>query len=300
MQKKLPLIIALVLGAGAVFLANSYFRQKEAELAARARSHSRRERQRSEKVLVASKDIPQGARIDKTMLALKDVPINFIQPRATGSVERVIGDVAIAPISKGEQVLLSKVSSSANNISTLSYRTPPGKRAITVPVDNISSVGGMIRPNDYVDVLGVLPQTGEVGGKQVTQLATVPLFQKVLVLAVGSDLGVGPRRKEAKEKRAKANTITIALDPKEATMIAFVQEQGKLRFILRSPGDNDVSPPQPANWDMIFMHLFPEARQKMEAIAAQQQQAQKGQAKPRPKPQVEIYRGVKREVAPLH
>lgn len=295
MQKRLPLIIALVLGIIAVLMANVYLRQREVDLAARARARAGKQEQVG-RILIAKQAIPRGTRIIESMIDFKDVPESFIQPHATRSVDRVVDKIAMADISKDEQILLNKVASELTDLSSLSSRTPPGKRAITIPVDNISSVGGMIRANDYVDVLGVIPQTGEVEGKKVTQYVTVPLFQKVLVLAVGSDVGTGASRRDKEDKTTAVNTITIALSPEEATMIAFVQEQGKLRFILRSPGDTQVHPVKPASWDTLFMYLFPELRNQLDAV--QQQEPPPDVPEPQV-PEVEIYRGTTREVVPL-
>lgn len=289
-QKRLPLIIAVVLGLVAVIFANSYLKQREQEIAARARS-----REKVAQIVVAKEDIPRGAHIERRMVALQKMPEQSIQPRATSSIERVIDKITIAPISEGEQILLNKLASSAQAFDSLSYHTPPGKRAITIPVDNISSVGGMIRPSDYVDILGVVPEIVKtLDGEQVTRYATVPLFQKVLVLAVGSSLKGAPAVQTKRGERSPvANTITIALSPQETTMIAFVQEQGKLRFILRSPADTEVSQVYPANWDTLFMYLFPERQKMLEAMT--QQEPQKIEAPP----EVEIYRGTRRELVPL-
>lgn len=280
-QKRLPLIIALVSGIVAMIFGNSFLQQREREVAAQARLLKEG---KAEEILVAQEDIPKGATIEEKMVGIEKVPSKFIQPRATNSLERVVDKIALAPISKGEQILLSKVGSGLQDFSSLAYRTPPGKRAITIPVDNISSVGGMIRPGDNVDVLGIIPQAGEVEGKQVTQYVTVPLFQKVLVLAVGSDIGAGT----AKGEKIVINTITIALAPSDATMIAFIQEQGKLRFILRSPTDNEVFPIQSAGWDTLTEYLFPGMMRRVQDAD-----------RPPPPPEVEVYMGTERKTMPL-
>ncbi|MDP1853285.1 MAG: Flp pilus assembly protein CpaB [Candidatus Omnitrophota bacterium] len=327
MQKRLPIIIAAIIGLVAMVFGNSYLSQREKEVAERARILKEG---KPEEVVVARDEIEKGVVIEERMVSLERIPGKSVQPRATNSLDRIVGKFSLAPFSKGEQILLNKVASNVQEFTSLAYRTPPGKRAITLPVDSISSVGGMIKPGDYVDILGVVPQITQVEDKQVTQYATVPLFQKVLVLAVGVDLGTGPtatgkdKTGRAESERASANTITVALSLQEATMLAFVQEQGKLRFVLRSPADSDIPAIQPANWDTLFIHLFPEAHRLMQQqIEAQQRTKKKqGQAaagiqvgiQPQgvqfqgetdeepalpPPPEVEIYRGTQREVIPL-
>jgi pilus assembly protein CpaB len=247
-----------------------------------------------EKVVVAKKDIPRGVSIEERMVTFKEVPIDYIQPRAARSIGRVVDKIAIAPISKGEQILLNKLTTSTQDFSSLSYRTPPGKRAILIPVDDVSSVGGMIKPDDYVDILGVIPQTQEIEGEKVTQYFTVPLFQKVLVLAVGRETVTS--RTGTKKSGSGVKSITVALSPQEATLIAFVQEHGKIRFILRSPEDKDVVQVEPASWETLFKYLFP--NYKLQKVEPEPKEEKKEVKKPST-PEVEIYRGTQKEVVPL-
>jgi hypothetical protein len=80
--------------------------------------------------------------------------------------------------------------------------------------------------------------------------------------------------------------ITLALSAQEANLIAFVQEQGKIRLILRSPGDTQVQPVAPASWDTLFRTVMPQA-------FTQPQEDTKPQKK------VEIYRGLQKEIRTL-
>jgi pilus assembly protein CpaB len=169
----------------------------------------------------------------------------------------------------------------------LSTKVPKGKRAITVPVDNISSVGGMIRPGDHVDVMGMVPLPAMTAdGKQVTQMTTMPLFQDVLVLAVGQEFTNVPGGE--KKERVLSPVITLALQPQEANLIAFVQEQGKIRLILRSPEDTQVQPAMPASWDALLRTVMPQAFQQAGTKEI-----------PKPKKTVEIYRGLQKEIKTL-
>ena len=155
--------------------------------------------------------------------------------------------VTVAPISKGEQVSLSKLTKGGKaGGGNLAGVTPTGKRAISIAVDNISSLSGMVNPGNYVDVLAVI-QVPIQDGKVANQVAVVPLFQNILVLAVDQNTG-GAVGSASTSRYAEApsgssgggggnSLITLALGPQEANLIAFVQEQGKIRLIMRSPAD---------------------------------------------------------------
>jgi len=278
-KKYLPLIVAGVSGLIAVLLINNYVQQKTEEAKKRLISTQ----QNLSTVVVAKQDIPAGAAIKESMLKEETVYKDMLQPRAAISIDRAIDKITLAPISKGEQVLLNKISLSGQE-GSLSMKVPSGKRAITIPVDNISSVGGMVRPGDHVDIVGMVPIPAvNAEGKQVIQMTTMPLFQDVLVLAIGQEFTSIPGAK--KEEKAVSAVITLALSVQEANLVAFVQEQGRIRLILRSPGDTQVQPVAPASWDTLFRTIMPQA-----FTQPAQQEA------PKPQKKVEIYRGSQKEI----
>lgn len=278
-KKYLPLIVAGASGLIAVLLINNLIQQKTEEAKKRAISAQKN----LSTVVVAKQDIPAGTPLKESLLKEETVYKDMLQPRAATSIDRVIDKITLVPISKGEQVLLNKISLSGQE-GSLSMKVPSGKRAITIPVDNISSVGGMVRPGDHVDVVGMVPQPAvNAEGKQVMQMTTMPLFQDVLVLAVGQEFTSIPGTK--KEEKAVSAVITLALSAQEANLIAFVQEQGRVRLILRSPGDTQVQRVAPASWDTLFRTVMPEA-----FPPPAQQEA------PKPQKKVEIYRGLQKEI----
>lgn len=293
MQRRVALIIGAVLSLIAIVMVKLYVDQQRRAFREAAQRQLAQERANQTSVLVARADIPKGTPIEPDMLAAAIIPKEYIQPQAVTSLDRIAGMVTALPIAKGEQISLGKLISSQQAArGSLAMATPVGKRAVSITVDNISSLGGMIRPGDYVDVIAMAPiPVIAPDGKQTTQVSVIPLFQNVLVLAVGQDLGglapeVGSRYK--KETKAEPSPlITLALSSQEASLIAFMQEQGKIRLILRSPADSQIQPVVPASWDTLFMYLAPQEALK---------QAQREEA---PKKVVEIYRGLQKEVVPL-
>ena len=304
-SRRFALILAVVLAFIAAVLVKVYLDQQSAAIKKQEREKLLNYQASQAQVLVAKKDIPKGATVEADALELTTVPKNYIQPRAVNSVESIAGMVAAVPISKGEQITMSKFVSSGQQAiaagDSLAMLTPIGKRAISLPVDNISSLMGMIRPGDYVDVIAMLPVPAETpDGKQISQAVVMPLFQNVQVLAVGQNIArqvvsQSARYQQKEEPKDTASTlITLALSPQEAYLLAFVQEQGKIRLILRSPADSQINPVQTANWDTLFQYLMPQMMQQPQADSA----ADAGAQKPAPRT-VEIYRGLKKEVITL-
>lgn len=264
-KQKLILISGVVLGIVAIVMTKIYLDQQQQAVQEKAQKAIANMQANQAAVLVSKQDIPEGAVIDAEMLETAVVPNQFIQPQAVTSLDRIAGMVTIAPISKGEQISLSKLASNKRSGGgDLSGVTPSGKRAISIVVDNIASLSGMIKPGDYVDVLATIQIPEQGADNQVTsQMAVVPLFQNILVLAVGGNTaGISSEGGRYAEKEAPSSagsaTITLALGPQEANLIAFVQEQGKIRLIMRSPADAKVEPIVPANWDTLFQYITPQ------------------------------------------
>jgi pilus assembly protein CpaB len=295
MQKRLSLIIGVVLAFITVFMVKMYLDQQQAgyreELKRRMQAQATQT-----KVLIAKSDIPKGVAIEAKMLEAKAIPEEFIQPKAATLLERIEGMVTAQAIAKGEQITLNKlISTQQASGASLAMATPVGKRAISIMVDNISSLAGMMRPGDYVDVIGMIPMPAQTPeGKATTQIVAMPLFQNVLVLAVGQELGgIRPAAsdsryaKDESPRREGSPIITLALSPQEANLIAFVQEQGKIRFIMRSPADSQVQMVPPASWDTLLQYILP--RDTTPKVTEEEKGGRT----------VEIYRGLQKEVVPL-
>lgn len=291
MRKKIPLIIGIVLALLAIALIKNYTDQQRQAIIKEANKRLEKIRAEQVPVLLAKKDMPKGTSIDQDSFEVAIASIQQVQPQAVSSLDRIAGMVTAIPISRGEQITLNKLIL-AKEVSTaggsLAMVTPIGKRAIAISVDNISALGGMIRPGNYVDVVAMIsvPVTTPEG-KQVSQSAVVSIFQNVLVLAVGQETGavsLAEGRYKKEEKKEISPLITLALTPQEANLLAFVQEQGKIRLSLRSPSDTKIEPLQPDNWDSLFQYLMPrEIREE----------------KQKPSEYIEIYRGLSKEKIPL-
>lgn len=290
-KQRFILISGIVLGAAAIVMTKVYLDQQQQIIQDKAKKAIASMQANQSVVLVAKQDIPSGSVIESNMIDSSIVPNKFIQPQAATSMDRVLGMINLAPISKGEQISLSRLSKSTRESGGgLAGNTPAGKRAISIAVDSITSVSGMVRPADYVDVLATLqiPVQGP-DGKTTGQMVVVPLFQNVLVLAVGQNTGVvaASSRYSEKETSSGPALITLALEPQEANLIAFVQEQGKVRLTIRSPADAKVEPMLPANWETLFQHIMPPRQEGQESAPVDTTEY------------VEVFRGLNKDQVPL-
>lgn len=232
-------------------------------------------------VVVAVSEVARGQIVDGNMVTIKAIPEQFIQPGAITALEEAMGKMAIVDILPDEQVTASKLgppgSSRAFIGGTLSLKTPSGKRAVTIPIDTLSAAGGMVRPGDYVDIIGNFPVPQMVQGQLTTQLATVTLFQNVLILAVDNELSYISRRKgeeaAAPPPLDQIQKIAFALPPKEAELLLFASEQGRLKLILRQPLDAATSPLPVATWDALLQYILgSQVQQSTMSVASPEKQ----------------------------
>ena len=247
---KKGIIIPAALALIAVLLSIQYINQREKELGLLAEPKP---------VLFATKDIPRMTKLDENLLEVRQVPAKFVQPGALTDVQQGVNQVTTAPILQGEQVLDTKLVSYGVETG-LAIKVPTSFRAVTIAVTDVSGVAGLIKPGNYVDVLG----TFDFGDKMKSDQKTFTLMANVLVLAVEQNLGpesdlakaramkgkdsglvdLGPGRFK-KEKEFPTN-VTLALAPKGAQEIVLAQEAGKITLVLRSMFEGHQSPRVPA------------------------------------------------------
>ncbi len=142
-----------------------------------------------------------------------------------------------------------QVAAAPTPVSSLAIKTPAGKRALTVLVDSLSAVGGLINPGDFVDIMAHIrippPPNTSLSEERVTAI----LFQNMQILAVGTNL----QNEGSYEMQQGAGSlnITLAVEPEEAGLLTFAQQQGRLQLVLRPPTETETQILQPASWDAL-------------------------------------------------
>lgn len=104
------------------------------------------------RVVVATKDIQEMSTVDETMLEIVERPVDFVQPGALQVPEEAAGLIAAVPFKAGEQILNNKLLTPGPNTG-LSLQISPGKRAVTISVDEVRGVAKLVRPGDRVDII---------------------------------------------------------------------------------------------------------------------------------------------------
>jgi pilus assembly protein CpaB len=178
-------------------------------------------------VVVARIDLQPGTTLKEDMLAARKVPADFAMSTSISpdNYETVLGKTISHPIRKGDQITYAAVE--GPKASTFSARVGKGRRAITVPVDEINSISGMLEPDDRIDLIA--SHDGDGGG------GAYPFLQQVRVLATGQRTVSDPKTGEQRQY----STVTLDTSPEEAQRIIAVRERGRLSALLRNPQDTE-------------------------------------------------------------
>jgi Flp pilus assembly protein CpaB len=108
----------------------------------------------------------------------------------------------------------------------------PGMRAVSIPVDRVKDVSGLVQPGDRVDVIAIPPPRGNGGAPP--RAATI--FRGIRVLAVGNALE-NPSATPSPEEQT-AVTVTLEVTPNQADLLAWADQNATLRLALRSPRES--------------------------------------------------------------
>ena len=224
------------------------FLGSQRHLAERAASVEQRWQQRytPTKVIVAARDLPAGRVLREADLARRDMPSAFVPGGAlpADTPVRVVGQQLVFALKAGDALVEAHLAGRRG--PTLSARLQQGTRAVTVPVDEVSSQAGLVRPGDRIDLMLAEERT-EVSGRCVV---VRPLLEAVTVLATGRSQralpGVGFAPAGVFEEAGFAadySTITLDVTPEQAQLLAVGLRIGELVPLLRPGGDEKRSPP---------------------------------------------------------
>lgn len=189
-------------------------------------------------VVVAVSDLPFGTHLTRDQLSVVAWPVASMPADAFHSVEEVFAGsqgfdrIVLKPIDKGEPLVRSRISGFGAK-ATLSRQVPPGMRAVSIRIDDVSGVAGFILPGDRVDVMLTRRLDNTAPD---SNMATDIILQNVLVL------GIDQLSDQDREKPVVARTATVAVSPGDAQKLALAQQAGTLGLALRNAASADQIP----------------------------------------------------------
>ena len=200
-------------------------------------------------VLVATALIPAGTTVDQIVtdqsVETQKIPTNAKAEGAVGTLEGLVGQVAINPIFPGQQILSQLFGETAGAVTGINI--PPGLLAASFSFGDTARVAGFVNAGSEVAVFLTLPAAND-NEKETTRL----LLPKVQILAVGATTITPPADPtQANPEVFPRALMTIAVTQKQLETLVFAQNQGELYLGLLNDA-SEVKPDQGTNADNLF------------------------------------------------
>jgi pilus assembly protein CpaB len=205
------LVVALVLGAIAAVLARSWLL-----------SHSRAQ---AGTIVIAAAPLAFGTQLSRENV--KEIPwsASALPEGAFATTQDLLADgrrMALASIARNEPVLRNKITAPGQR-AALSSILDPGKRAVTVRVDDVRGVAGFIQPGDRVDVVLIRTEAESNSKEGYSDV----ILQSAKVLAIDQITGERP------EQPTIAKAVTLEGSAQDAQKILLAANIGRLSLVLR-------------------------------------------------------------------
>ncbi|MCE9604306.1 MAG: Flp pilus assembly protein CpaB [Planctomycetia bacterium] len=181
-------------------------------------------------IVVAKREILKGDLIKPDDIRLQEWRKDAMPEGAIEKIEDLQDKRVRSSIIPGEPLLMGKLlDDKGGNIEI-----PAGMKAVTVKVDNVSGLGGLVKPGDNVDVLVHVVADQQRG---IMATTTKRFLENVKVLAVDDVT----ERPTAGEPSIAAKTVSLLVSPKDAMRTTLASEIGTIRLLMRSAKDQGDS-----------------------------------------------------------
>lgn len=230
MKNTVPLIVAVILAAIAVFAVSRMIRPPDSE-----------REDRFVWVVSAAKEITPGdGEIKSSWLKQRRVEVSSVPAKAIpwSQVNRVVGQTSVRAISRDDYVLLTDVSGVEIR---LSGAVNEGEWAVPVTFSDPTLIP-FLQPGDEIAILGtfmmreVVKKTDQSEKPDIVeQRATSVVFPRVRILDIGK--GDAIRREDGGGKKG---VILVSLSPQQAATLVAAQRTMELYPALRRSNDTNA------------------------------------------------------------
>lgn len=195
------------------------------------------------RVMVAARVLPPGTLVRDTDIAIKPMPREIMAPGALADDDEgrgiVTGALVERTIEQGQPITAASLLRTRDR-GFLAAVLAPGTRAVSIGVDPITGVSGLIWPGDHVDV--ILTQeldrgAGTAAGTSGKRVIGETVLTNIRVIAIDQDIVQGaPRGSNVAGKLA--TTVTLQANADEAEKLAVAGQLGHLSLAIRAFGDS--------------------------------------------------------------
>lgn len=139
------------------------------------------------------------------------------------SSDKLLGRVVRQTVHPNELIMATDLAAEGSK-GGLASTIEPGKRAITVRVNDVIAVAGFALPGSFVDVL---VSAKNLKGEQFSKI----VLSRVKILATAQDTTSDPNKPKV------VNAVTLELTPQEVEALDLARSVGTLSLVLRNEMD---------------------------------------------------------------
>ena len=239
MKNKLALFAAILLGVIAAYGVHSYLKDQARRTESRLQPTA---------ILAYNQRLAKGTVLMPSHVKDRAMSRDAITPAHMLQRDRnnVYGKRLIRDVETNSPILWEDFEERDTSLDQGESALRPGYRALTLAVDNVSGVAGNLRPGSHIDLYGTF-QTAEESaaparGASATAARaraprTIPLLSDVSVLATDNRSTMTQYVLAGRKGAGAYSSITVAVTPREALMLTFAQNFGKITASLRPEGD---------------------------------------------------------------
>ena len=203
-MRTVAFVVAILLGIVAAIGVRSYLKSQKQEL---------EQQYREVRFAVARRSINSGETLTGDMVAYKTKLADSWTGGDIGPLEldRYLGRQVSRNIDRGAPIVVSDFV--VREPQSASRLMPEGMRAVSINVDGVSGVSGLIGPGDSVDILATIPE-GQGGRMSASSIRTHRILSDVTVLAVDDRVSRSPSAYgEPRAYRGGYSVLTLAVTP---------------------------------------------------------------------------------------
>ena len=229
-------------------------------------------------IVVAATDLPLGSKIDPGQLKLARWSADAIPEGAFMNPSQVAGAFVKNQFVTNEPIVATKLFLGQKTAGVMPLLIPPGMRAVSVQVDEVSDIAGFILPHAHVDILIAVANQGTgQGDKPFSKI----VLQNVEVLAVAQEV------ENKKDEPELVKVVTVLVTPQDAERLALATREGVLRLAMRNYSDTKIVLTSGTNVEEL-LHQY--SLNVAPVMPVQHAEAATPTYRPQPKFQVQIYR----------
>jgi pilus assembly protein CpaB len=231
------IVAALLFAGGTAFVASKMLGHKAPAPQAQVQEAP------AKKVLVAKGNLPAGTFIKEEDVSWQKWPVDGVNDtyllEGQADINNIVGAVVRKGIVAGEPITEAQIARPGDR-GFLAAVLTPGMRAISIDVNDPSSVTGLVFPGDRIDLLlnmqFTIKEIAPDGSLQTSDYhpqTSETILENVRLLATDRNLN------DIDSEPKKLNTVTIEVTPKQAEMVKVAASMGQLNLALRGLGMPD-------------------------------------------------------------